>query len=264
MSTPRTRRPVQSSPMRQDHRLTRAFDSDESESDPSKTALDSLMSRSSMTFASNMRLPPSPTVVAEAFDRQTEHLRSSVHEAWDRAGIMEYAESARDYLSTAASIEFLALAIEALGLRSEVLPLRYAFTIPANRTLRTSDLPVMIPDLFLLLTSAFWAPFSLWLFTSLLLPLAFAYFFNLTLKAKHTHATRARSSQTAQIDPLTFNVAKALITWLVYSQGVSFGGLMGRESVLKVNGSVPGGYLGMMIGAGIGAVTCLYEAVLRK
>ena len=250
--------------MRSDSDLTRAFDSDESESDPSKTALASRTPRSSLGFASNLQLPPSPTVVADAIDRQTEHLRSSVTEAWERARIMEYAESARDYLSTVASIEFLALAIEAFGLRSEVLPMRYAFTIPANRTIGTSDLPVMIPDLFLLLTGAFWAPFSLWLFTSLLVPMAFAYFFNLTLKAKHAHATRARSSQTSQIDPLTFNVAKALITWLVYAQGVGFGGLVGPESVLKVNASVPGGYQGMMIGAGIGALTSVYEAVLKK
>lgn len=211
-----------------------------------------------------MPLPPSPTVVADAIDRQTEHLRSSVNRAWERANFTEYAESTRDYLSTVASIEFLALAVEAFGLRSEVLPMRYAFTVPANRALGTSDLPVMIPDLFLLLTSAFWSPFSLWLFTSLLLPLACAYFFNLTLKAKHAHGSRARSSQTSEIDPLTFNVAKALITWLVYSQGVDFGGLVGRESVSKVNGSVPGGHLGIMIGAGIGSLMSLYEAVLRK
>ena len=211
-----------------------------------------------------MQLPPSPTVVADAIDRQTENLRSSVNKVWDRANITEYAESARDYLSTVTSIEFLALAIEAFGLRSEVLPMRYAFTIPANRALGTSDLPVMIPDLFLLLTSAFWSPFSLWLSISLLLPLACAYFFNLTLKAKHAHGTRGRSSQTAQIDPLIFNTAKALITWLVYSQGVKFGGLVGQETVAKVNGAVPGGYLGMMIGAGIGTLTSMYEAVLKN
>jgi len=244
--------------------LTRAFDSDESESDPSKTVAYSRTPRSSLGFASNMQLPPSPTVVADAIDRQTENIRSSVSRAWDNANLTEYAESTRDYLSTVASIEFLALAIEAFGLRSEVLPMRYAFTIPANRALSTSDLPVMIPDLFLLLTSSFWSPFSLWLFTSLLLPLACAYFFNLTLKAKHAHGSRACSSQTAQTDPLTFNIAKALVTWLVYSQGVDLGGLVDRESVLKVNSSVPSGYLGMMIGAGIGALTSIYEAVLKK
>lgn len=211
-----------------------------------------------------MRLPPSPTVVADVIDRQTERVRSSVSEAWDKAGVTEYVESTRDYLSTVTSIEFLALLVEAYGLRSEVLPMRYAFTIPAIRALRTSDLPVMIPDLFLLLTSNFWAPFSLWLTTSLLIPLAFAYFFNLTLKAKHGHATRGRHAPTAQFDPLTFNVTKMLVTWLVYSQGVHFGGLVSPSSVLKVEFSVPGGYLGMMIGAAIGILTSIYEAVLTK
>ena len=237
-----------------------ACSSDESEIDTSKSAND----RSSIAFASNLRLPPSPTVVADAIDRQAENLRSSVNEVWDRAGITEYAESTRDYLSTVASIEFLALMVEAFGLRSEILPMRYAFTIPAIRALHTSDLPVKIPDLFLLLTSAFWSPFSLWLLTSLLLPLAFAYFFNLTLKAKDSHGTRTRNVQVSQFDPLTFNVIKALVTWLVYSQGVNFAGLVSYYSILTVNGAVPGGYQGIMIGAGIGALTSIYEAVLRK
>ncbi len=248
----------------QKQKLTRLNCSDDSDVDPSKTALDSRTPRSGLMFTSNVHLPPSPTVVADVIDRQTENLRSSVTKAWNKAGITEYAESTRDLLSTVASIESLALIIEAFGLRSEVLPMRYAFTIPSIRALRTSDLPVQIPDLFLLLTSAFWSPFSLWVTTSLFMPLAFAYFFNLTLTAKHGHANRSRNPQAAQFDPLTFNVAKALITWLVYSQGLNLGGLVSEESVLKVNASVPGGYQGMMIGAGIGALTSLYEAVLKR
>ncbi|KAI9873541.1 MAG: hypothetical protein M1830_000297 [Pleopsidium flavum] len=246
-------------------RTTRVRDdmdpTDDSDIEIIKTALDS---RTPRTFTSNVRLPPSPTLIADVIDRQTENMRSSMSRVWDRGGITEYAESTRDFLSTVASIESLALIIEAFGLRSEVLPMRYAFTLPAIRALRTSDLPVQIPDLFLLLTSAFWSPFLLWVTTSLLLPLAFGYFFNLTLTAKHSQANRLRTAQAAPFDPLTFNVAKALITWLVYSQGVNVGGLVGEESVLKVNASVPGGYQGVMIGAGIGALTSLYEAVLRK
>ncbi len=204
-------------------------------------------------------------MVADAIDRQTENLRSSVHDAWEWAGVTEYIESVRFRLSSVPSIVLLALWIEAYGLRSEVLPMRYAFTIPAIRALRTSDLPVMIPDLFLLLTGAFWAPFSLWLLTSLLLPSTVAFFFNLSLRAKTMSATRARHGELdVQIDPLAFCVAKALITWLIYARGAEFGGLFSEETVEKVNGSVPGGYWGVMIGAGIGALTSIYEAVLRK
>ena len=165
------------------------------------------------------------------------------------------------------SIEALILAVEAFGLRTGVLPLRYAFTLPALTGSGSSGWPVSLPDLFLLLTSSFWSPVTLWASTSFLVPLLFAYFFNLTLKTKSGHTgTRVHqpTQPTHQVDPLSFNVAKALVTYLVYTQGVTFGGIFGAEAVETVRAAVPGGEKGILIGSAIGALTSLYEAILRK
>jgi hypothetical protein len=63
---------------------------------------------------------------------------------------------------------------------------------------------------------------------------------------------------------LTYNVSKALITWLVYSQGFRFGGFWADETVERVNGTLPGGYQGVLIGTAIGALASVYEAILQK
>ncbi|MCJ1370561.1 hypothetical protein MMC20_001774 [Loxospora ochrophaea] len=222
--------------------------------------------RSTLSLASNVRLPPSPAVVADRIEQQTANLRSGAAEIWAKSGITEYSESLRDKLSSTLTIEMLALFVELWGLQGEVLPIRHLAMIPASRTLGTPEIPAKVPDLFALLTRSFWAPFLVWLTTSLALPVGFAYFFNLTLKSKHGRVAHARGAThpANQYDPLTFNVAKALVTWLVYNKGVSFGGLIGEESIEKVDANVPGGYQGVMIGAGIGVLSSFYEAVLKN
>jgi hypothetical protein len=120
-----------------------------------------------------------------------------------------------------------------------------------------------LPDFFLLLTNFFWSASTLWATTSLFVPLLFGYFFNLTLKTKSSHGNYV-SRPTHNVDPLTFNLAKGLITWLVYARGARFRGLFADETVERVNNAVPGGYLGVLIGAGLGAVVSIYDAVLKK
>ncbi|KAI9756550.1 MAG: hypothetical protein M4579_003809 [Chaenotheca gracillima] len=231
-----------------------------------KSALLTRTPRPNLALARSVPLPPSPAVVADAIDRRTAVIRSKVSDAWDDSGVTKRAEGIRDALSSVVSIEAATLAIEAIGLRPEILPLRYAFTIPPLALLKTAAWPVALPDFFLILTSSFWAPLTLWITTSLTVPLIFAYFFNLTRQGKSGHAgTRSRSANTGyEFDPLTFNVAKALIAILVYSQDVKFGGLIGNESVERIRGSVPGGIQGILLGAGIGALASIYEAVLKK
>ena len=218
--------------------------------------------RSNLNIARSVPLPPSPAVVADAIDRRTAALRSNINAAWGKSGVTEQAEGLRESLSSVASIEAVVLAIEALGLRGEVLPSRYAFTIPAVALLQSSDWPVYLPDLFFLLTASFWSPFTLWLTTSLGVPLLFAYFFNLTLKHKSSRSHAARNNQS--FDPLTFNIVKALVAFVVYSQGVTFGDYLGEVSIDRIRGAVPGGAEGIMIGASIGILTSVYDAVLKK
>ena len=122
----------------------------------------------------------------------------------------------------------------------------YLTTLPAVPALGTGEIPIKIPDLFAVLTMRFWGPVGLWLLTSLLLPLVAAWFFNLTDGGR-------------KYDPLSFNVVKGLLAWVVYAcNGV------GGESRERVQKGVPGGSAGLLIGAGIGILASLYEAVLKR
>lgn len=78
------------------------------------------------------------------------------------------------------------------------------------------------------------------------MPLLAAWFVNLTDGAK-------------SYDPLSFNVAKGLLAWIVYVKGGVTG--YSREVVQR---GVPGGAQGLLVGAGVGVLASVYEAVLRK
>jgi hypothetical protein len=183
-------------------------------------------------------------------------------EAYEESGIVETAQAARESLSTVVAVQAIVIAFELYNLRKEILQDRYAFTIPAISILGTHDYAVKIPDLFLLLTSSFWGPATLWASTSLLIPLFASYFFNLTSKP-----SRGRSQSphfNYAFDPLTFNIVKALLTFVVYAQDVTFGGLVDLEHVARINSAIYGGWKGVIVGTGIGALVTLYEAVLKK
>ncbi|KAI9816312.1 MAG: hypothetical protein M1827_001914 [Pycnora praestabilis] len=253
-------------------RVTKARDeiegaTEESETDL-RTALATRTPRSNLSYALSAPLPPSPAVVADVIDRSTADLRSHVGNIWASSGITEKVESVRETLSSVASIELLVLFIESYGLSREILPKSYyVFTMPAVPALHTPEYPVFATDLFLLLTTSFWSPFLVWASKSVLIPLFFAYFFNLTLKPhRSSHSTRSHSpsSKSHQFDPLTFNIVKALSTWMIHSQGVRCFGWIDETSVMRIEASVYGGYQGMMVGAAIGAVTSIYDAVLKK
>jgi hypothetical protein len=152
----------------------------------------------------------------------------------------------RAILSSVISIELLSLFIEAWGLRSQVLPLRYLTTVPAIPALGIGEIAIKIPDLFAALTLRFWGPVSLWVLTSIAFPLLAAWFVNLT-------------NGTKRYDPLSFNVAKGLLAWIVYVKGGVSGG-----SGEAVQCGVPGGAQGLLVAAGIGVLASVYEAVLSK
>ena len=126
-----------------------------------------------------------------------------------------------------------------------MLPLRYLTTVPAVPALGTGPLAVRVPDFFALLTGAFWGPVALWVLTSVLAPLLGAWFVNLRGEGGY--------------DAVSFNAVKAIAAWVVYVRG---GGPAPSTGV--VERGVPGGSVGMLVGAGVGALAGLYEAVLRK
>lgn len=222
--------------------------------------------RSPLSFASS--LPPSPAVVTDAIDRQTTIVRERVSDAWTKSGITERSNAVRSALSSVKSIETIIIAVELASLTRELIPLRYLTTFPAVDSIATPEFSVKVPDLFVLITGAFWAPFLLWALTSLALPLTVAYFFNLSLRAQasHSYGTRRASAAPtpATFDPLVYNIAKALISYLVYANHFTFWETFSHFSLSRVNVAIPGQWPGLVTGSAIGILTSLYEAILKK
>lgn len=198
-----------------------------------------------LALARSVPLPPSPAVLADRIEAQTVSLRASLSQYMDPAPLRTTAEYLRYYLSSVNSIELLTLFIEFWGLRAEILPARYLTTIPAVPALSTPDQAILIPDLFALLTGAFWGPFVLWVITSVALPLLGGWLVNL--------------NGDGGVDAVSFNVMKALVAWIVYARGG-----VGGESRQVVERGVPGGTVGMLVGAGVGGLAGVWEGVLRK
>ncbi|KAI2602086.1 hypothetical protein GGR54DRAFT_554545 [Hypoxylon sp. NC1633] len=219
-----------------------------------------------LSLASRIPLPATPADVAEAVDRSTVAVRTRVASLYKESGITEATHATRENLSTVTSVLFAISAFELYFLRPEILADRYAFTIPAIAFLGTKDFPVFIPDMFLLLTSSFWSPALLWAFTSVILPSVAGYFINLTLgSSNHGRVTRRTPPpQDSVVDPLTFSIAKALISYVVYGQGITFGGWIDETSIARINTAIFGGYKGVLTGTAITGIFSIYDAVLKK
>ena len=210
-------------------------------------------------------LPTSPAVVTDAIDRQTAVWGRRINDTWVASGIKERSHALRALLSNVKAVETLVLALEGSNIIRELWPLRFLTTAPAVDAIRTPEFAIKVPDVFILFEGAFWAPFSLWLLTSLALPLGIAYFFNLSLQATQQPSGRGASpAKKTNFDPLSFNITKALIVYLVYARQFTFWDVYSTFSVDKVNMSVPGQWAGMLTGTAIGVIGTLYEAILRK
>lgn len=207
--------------------------------------------------------PLSPRVVTDAIDQQTVRMRQKVSEAWSSSGMTERSDALRAMLSSVKAIEVLFLALEGACVVKDLVPMRYIATMPAVDAVKTPEFMVSVPDVFVFVSSNFWAPYSLWLLTSLVIPLVVAYFFNLSLKAAQSARGRAASGRTS-FDPLSFNIAKALVAYQVYGERCTTFGVYSGYSVSRVNASLPGHWSGVLTMSAIGVVGTLYEAILRK
>ncbi|KHN96376.1 uncharacterized protein MAM_05665 [Metarhizium album ARSEF 1941] len=248
-------------------RANKALEELASESDEhgSSTAVARTPARSLSQVAARIPLPATPADVANAFDRSTVAMRKRVASMYQETGITEASNAARETLSTVTSVLFVVAAFELVLIRREILADRYAFTIPAVRAIGTSDYPVYLPDMFLILTSSFWSPALTWTLTSVVLPSLFGYFFNLTATSHTGPRTRSRAAANdTVVDPLTFSIAKALVSYVVYGQGVTFGGLLPETSIERLERAVYGGYKGILVGTAVTGIVSIYEAVLRK
>ncbi|KAI4861407.1 hypothetical protein F4820DRAFT_68384 [Hypoxylon rubiginosum] len=239
----------------------------ESEEEPTTTSAALVRTPGrALSLASRIPLPATPADVAEAVDRSTLAVRTHVASLYKESGITEATHATRESLSTVASVLLIISAFELWFLRPEILADRYAFTIPAVSFLGTKDFPVFVPDMFLLLTSSFWSPALLWAFTSAVLPSVAGYFVNLTVGSHPNARVTRRSAPPADsvVDPLTFSIAKALISYVVYGQGITFGGWVDETSIARINTAIFGGYKGVLTGTAITGIFSIYDAVLKK
>ncbi|OAA79708.1 hypothetical protein LEL_03194 [Akanthomyces lecanii RCEF 1005] len=220
--------------------------------------------RSLSQVASRVPLPASPADIAFAVDRSTVALRKRAASIYQESGITEASNATRETLSTVTSVLFSVAAFELYYIRPAILANRFAFTIPAISAIGTDDFNVYLPDMFLLLTSSFWSPALTWVFTSILVPSIFGYFFNISANSHSGPRTRARALNETVVDPLTFSIVKALLAYVVYAQGVTFGGLLSEFSVARLNNAVYGGYQGILVGTAITGLVAIYDAALKR
>lgn len=216
--------------------------------------------------------------MAQAVDRSTVAVRERVATLYAESGLTEATQTTRAWLSTVESVLSAIALFELYRLRRELLPDRYAFTVPAVPFLGTPDYPVHLPDMFALLTAAFWGPALTWALTSLVLPGLFGYFFNLSAAHSNSNHHRSPSSSSGRgggsssrgrhpeyaVDPLTFSVVKAAATYMVYAQGVTFGGIISPDSVSRINSALYSGWRGVLAGTAVSGLAAVYDAVLRK
>lgn len=225
-------------------------------------------------MAARLQLPATPADVAQAVDRSTVAVRARVASLYQESGTTEAIETTREWLSTVHSVVSAIALFELYRLRQEVLPDRYAFTVPAVAFLGTPDYPVHLPDMFALVTAGFWVPALTWAVTSVVLPSLAGYFFNLSGAAAAHHQSSSgrgrRSSAGPQqqqvayaVDPVMFSIVKAIVTYVVYAQGVTFG-VINPDAVGRINSALYSGWRGVLVGTAVSGLTAVYDAVLRK
>ncbi|KAI5779233.1 hypothetical protein EDC01DRAFT_621512 [Geopyxis carbonaria] len=207
--------------------------------------------------AAYVPLPPSPAVVANEIESRTNQIVASAFEAIEIVEITQKAIGLRDRLSNVISVNAIALTLEVSFLFISVIPLTYEVTIPGIPTLGTHNKIFVLPDLFVLLTSAFWSPFLTWLMTAIIGPFINASLFNLVAA---TVAVKDGSEYKA--DPLTFAVTKALLVYLVHYKDFFFWGLCNPKSVQIVGNSV--GRELQLVAAGIAGLAAIWEGILRR
>jgi len=198
----------------------------------------------------------SPAAVADDIESYANAIMASARNVVEKSEIKEKATGVRDRLSNVISVNGASLALEATLLLVAVIPVTYELALPAIHVIGYPSTTYFLPDLFVLLTSTFWAPFLTWLLTAIALPLLNAVVFNLV------STTVARDGVEYKADPLTYSVTRALCVYLVHYKGFTFGGLLGQAAVATVGNTV--GRELQMIGAGIGGIAALWVGILSR
>lgn len=193
---------------------------------------------------------------------ETTQIYAGLNDLYTVSGIPERIDHLRDVCSSVTGVQMAFLLLEWFALQRELIPWLYAFEVSVVRGYGVPTIAVYYPDLFKLLTPDFWLPVLLWASTSIFIPSLFAYFFNLTIREVKRHGATVSVARYT-VDPLTFNIVKAIATWIVYGKFVNFG-LIDPITAITVNRAMYGGYNGVVVGCYVGIVASLYEAAQRK
>lgn len=209
-------------------------------------------------------LPASPADITEDVEILSQNFTASVNDLWAVSGIAEFIDEIRDLCSSVHAVQATFLIFEASCLQKSILPPKHIGDIPSLHAfgITTPAIPLKVLDIFSMFTGAFVNSALLWLATSAVLPAIVGYFYNLSIRDTKRHGTRVTTFRHA-VDPLTFNVAKALLTYLVYAQGYTFG-LFDEVVAARVENAMFHGHQSMMVGSFVGMLVSLYDAAQRK
>ncbi|KAI5809381.1 hypothetical protein BZA77DRAFT_328771 [Pyronema omphalodes] len=199
-------------------------------------------------------IPTSPAIVADDLETRSASFIAATKRVVTSTDLQEQAISLRDRLSNVISVNAAALSIEAVLLLVAVIPVNYQLTFPAIEAVGIASTTFEVPDLFVLLTGAFWGPFLTWLATAVILPLINAFLFNLVSSVKE--------KEQPKVDPLTYAVTRGLVTYAVYYRAFLFFGALGEESVLTIARGV--GRELQLVNAAVGAVAAIWEGILKR
>lgn len=209
-----------------------------------------------------MRLPNSPAV-SRAVSAQKAWVSSQYKSLSKKANLKNKIPLLRQDLGQVGIIHLLILIFEAYGLSRITLPTVPVVT-PSWDTAKVPATTFKVIDFRVLLTSAFWAPTTLWLLTSVIVPGAASWLVNLTYNNPAPRTRRTKPQR--EFDPLIFSIVKFLTAWVVYAHGASFRffGLYNDSTVAAVNTGVYGGFSTFLIGSAIGVITALSDNLSFK
>jgi len=208
------------------------------------------------------QLPPSPADVADLAEYETSQFYAGLNDIYTLSGFPEMIDYLRDVCSSVTGIQTFVQLVEAFALQRLVLPWVFLAELAPVRGYDAPKLSIYYPDLFALLTPEFWNPTLLYATTSIIIPSIFAYFFNLTIRDVKRQGARVSVARYT-LDPLTFNIVKAILTYVIYGQHLTL-----SYPIFTAAGSIEramfGGYQGMLVGCYVGMLASVYEAVQRR
>ncbi|KAK5674991.1 hypothetical protein LTS10_012403 [Elasticomyces elasticus] len=208
------------------------------------------------------RLPASPADVADLAEYETTQFYAGLNDFYTISGIPETLERVREVCSSVIGVQMAFQLLEATGLQRATLPWIYLMDVKIGPGIQGMILPIYYPDLFKLLTADFWLPTLLYATTSIFVPALFAYFFNLTTRNVNRHGATVSVARYT-VDPLIFNVVKAILTYVVYGQLVG-ANVFGVDNVATVRNAMIGGHQGVLVGCYVCILASVYEAAQRK